>query len=150
MNKDIKNIMDGINSETIKTEVAVVTSSDPTKDLKQSICDFYKERMNSIIQNDNLKSTIELKLLEKISADELTTPQLIQVMKFLRNEDIAATDSLLNILKPTPNASSFLEANSVSSEDADPFNQFTEEQLKSVENLRKFMEINRNRENKKD
>lgn len=106
---------------------------------KISILSFYESRLNLLAKDVELKNIVEAKIKQKIIEDELSTPQLLGLLKALKAEDTIATSSLLEILKPVPNASSFMENSQPEENKTNAFSALTNEDSDALKEFTRFV-----------
>lgn len=85
--------------------------ANPVQSLRLSIFEFFKNRLKHIEKDSALRDATEQALLQKISKNELSVNQLINLMNDVKQQNTIATDSVFSILKPVPNSTSILDSN---------------------------------------
>lgn len=107
--EETREIVETLQDDAIQAKVTSISNIDPVDSLKLAIFDFFKARLNTIESDNELQSLVEEKLRAEIEEGNLTVTQLIGLQKSLKAETTIATSSILEILKPVPNASSFMD-----------------------------------------
>jgi hypothetical protein len=137
---EVRNIIISMNDENITKEVEEVKSLDPLLSLRSSIFNAFEKRLEIILKEEGMKTIVEQKLREKIDADELTVPQLMSLLNSIKTSSTVAMDSLLSVLKPTPNAISPLFA-TMGNNDEELINNFGNLDSEQSENVSKLIRL---------
>jgi len=138
---EVKEIIVSLNDESVGKDVDTAKSSDPLLSLRSSIFGAFQKRLEIILKEEDMKKIVEDKLREKINNNELTVPQLMSLLNSIKTSSTVAMDSLLQVLKPTPNAVSPLFATMGNGEEdiSDSFNNLDPEQSENVSKLIRLM-----------
>jgi len=127
-------------------KVNKVLEYDPYVDLKKSLLDFFKDRMNRITVQERLKERIEQELETLVDNGDLTFDQLLRLHSQVAKSNNVSTDSFLTIFKPTPGAPSILAENLAKQDERkDEFDEMYEslssEQLRKLDKLSKLLQV---------
>lgn len=103
----IVDIMTAMTDSCVEKEVKEVKGIDPIVQLRSAIFNAYIKRLNIIFEDETLKAVATRKLIEKIETDDsVSVAQLMSIVNQGRQNSTVAMDSLISVLKPTPNATS--------------------------------------------
>jgi glycyl-tRNA synthetase beta subunit len=100
---EVNDLISDINNPDIdkKTQAIRLSESDPLFSLKIELSNFFKNRLNRIIEEDGFKSKVKDAILEKIENDEFSPSQLMSLYSSINNVSNNSIDSILDIFKPS-------------------------------------------------
>lgn len=120
--KEAGELIDALENPQVEEEATDIRQKDPFDILKSTLVSFFQNRLSTIEKEESFRKQVKDKLLEKVQEDEVSVPQLIQLLRG-ENKDITdAADSIFRMLRPTQDGhvSPFIEPSKKDDAD-DPF-----------------------------
>jgi len=139
----VNNLISALDNADIDKEVGKVVIADPIEQIKQSLLQFFTNRLEKIEENDDFKQLVENKIREKIESDVLSVPQLFQIYEQISADNVVATNSLLSLFRPSKEGASPLLDKKESSDDTDvdkAFKSLNTNQLQKIDTFFRLME----------
>lgn len=88
-----------------ETKEIRLQEKDPLFSLKTVLFEFFKKRLTIIQEEDLFRNRIKDAILERIENNDVTIAQLITLYGEISNENTFATNSILDIFKPSKDGS---------------------------------------------
>lgn len=100
---EINDIISNIDDPEIdnKTQTIRLHESDPLFSLKIKLSEFFKNRLDKIIEEDSFKNKVKEAILEKINNNEFSASQLVSLYNTISNTSNNSIDAVLDIFKPS-------------------------------------------------
>jgi len=136
--EEILGILNEINETDIIGEVDRIHKIDPVVEFRNTVFDFYKDRLVKISNDEILRKKVEEHLLNKIENNEASFAQLMSLSLELRSTTIASINSLLGIIRPVANADNPLLQRDLNTQE-DDFN-FNKTDAESISKLMRIIQ----------
>jgi len=100
-----KKIMDSLKKKENNLPTEVV-HEDPMFGLQKNIISFFRDRIETVRNHEDLKTKVQQKLEMKVDEDELDFDQLKGLFVTLSRESNDTSESIIGLFKPTPGTQS--------------------------------------------
>jgi len=143
--KKVKATLDTTSSTEIIEEVDAIAMNDPVDKTKRDVLNFLSRRFKNIEEDRSLKKLVHERIYSFLenTDNDISLNQLMGIYKTLGEDETAAVDSLLQILRPVANAPNpWIERKTTEeAEKEKAFKNLEGKDLQSIEKVGKFMDI---------
>lgn len=142
--KEVNTLIGALDDSKTVQESESLRIVDPLEELKINLFDFFKKRLKDIEHKEAFHKKVQAKIEEILQEGELTFEQLMQLSRLYQNQSHDDADSIIQLFKPVPGASSPLIDNiSKEEEKKDDIQQFFDnlnsEQLQEMDSFYRLM-----------
>ena len=131
-------VLQNTNDPSIQKELNNLQNIDPKDVLRESIMNFFKNRLLQIEEEKDLKNIVIQTIINKISDNELSITQLLGLLNSLQNQSQNSIESILTLFRPVPNTVSPI-FDSKNKEVDTPFNNLKPEESQAISYLTKII-----------
>lgn len=110
--EEVLKIMDKINNPEVKDQVNQAIMNDPYVELRVTILDFFKYRLDRIRKQEEFKGKIQESLSKDVDNGGITANQKITLYKVVCEENTVAVESLFNLFRSKTGDNILLEKKS--------------------------------------
>lgn len=137
---EVLKIIDKIDDPEIKDNVNQAIMNDPYLELRISILEFIKYRLDKIKKGEDFKAKIQNSLSEDMEQDKLNSQDKIALYEIVCKENTVAVDSLLNLFRSKTGDSVFAEKKTQIGSDniGEAFKNLTTEQWEKIDKFTRF------------
>ena len=132
-----RGMLSALDDKRFKNDALRVANTDSIGEMKETLIQFFKDRVKTIEKSDQLRDTLYEKLQNKLENDELNFDQMLAVYRLLGNESNTAADGVLSLFRPVPGTPSlFLEVSRPADKDEEiklAHKNYTSEDLQVIE-----------------
>lgn len=140
---EVNEIVPAIRDTENEVETRSMREVDPFFVLKKTLFSFFENMLKKVQEEDEFKRKVKQALLEKIDSNEVTFPQLSNLLGALESNNLSLTDSILSIFKPVPGTgevSPLINPKIKQEENAAAFENLSSEERDSLDKMAKLLE----------
>jgi hypothetical protein len=105
-----RDVLSALDNQKLKNDALRVAQTDSLGEMKENLIQFFKDRIETIKEGEELRKAIYAEFMGMLERSELKFDQMLSIYRLLDNGSNTAADGILSLFRPVPGTSSlFLE-----------------------------------------